>query len=583
MIGRRESEGLVPRVWAPRPDEVRLWADGAVRPMHPTGGGWWVSEGAALPPGTRWGYQLFGDGLAGEESVVADPRARRMPDGVHGPGEVVPRFAAPRWPGRELTGGVIYELHIGTFTPRGTLDSAIERLPHLVDLGVDFVELLPVNAFNGIWNWGYDGVAWYAVQESYGGPEAYLRLVDAAHALGLAVIQDVVYNHLGASGNHLPQFGPYLRSGIRNTWGDSVNFDEPEVRAFVLDNARMWLEDYGVDGLRLDAVHALIDEDSPRHILRELADQTASLADALGRPLSLIAESDLNDPRMIAEDGLAMTAQWSDDYHHAVHVALTGETAGYYADFAPLYALGKVWSRGFFHDGSYSSFREREHGAPIPPEIPPSRLVVFAQDHDQIGNRAVGDRLSATLSPDRLLVGAVLTLAAPGTPMLFMGEEWAASTPWQFFTSHPEPELGRATAEGRIAEFERMGWDPSVVPDPQDPETFRRSKLDWAELAGPPHDRVYAGFRELVRVRRETPELGGVGFEELSAEVDEDARTAALRAGGVVVYANLGVSDWTVPVDDVLFATSADVGSAASGSWVLPPDSAIIARVAPVR
>ncbi|MBI5161980.1 MAG: malto-oligosyltrehalose trehalohydrolase [Micrococcales bacterium] len=576
---------MIPRVWAPRPDEVRLWVDGgsggAVHPMHPTEGGWWASEGAPLSPGSRWGYHLFGEGLQGEAAVIADPRARRMPEGVHGPGQVVPGYAAPQWDGRELAGGVIYELHVGTFTPTGTLESAIERLPDLADLGVDFVELLPVNGFNGAWNWGYDGVAWFTVQESYGGPDAYLRFVATAHTLGLGVIQDVVYNHLGASGNHLPQFGPYLRSGSRNTWGDSVNFDEPEVRRFVLDNARMWLEDYGVDGLRLDAVHALVDEDSPRHILRELADQTAVLAERLGRPLSLIAESDLNDPRMIAEDGHGMTAQWSDDYHHAVHVALTGETEGYYADFASLEALGKAWSQGFFHDGTYSSFRDREHGSPIPAEIPPSRLVVFAQDHDQIGNRAAGDRLAASLSTDRLLVGAVLTLAAPGTPMLFMGEEWAASTPWQFFTSHPEPELGKATAEGRIAEFERMGWDPSVVPDPQDPGTFERSRLDWSERDEPPHDRVLAAYRELLRLRRATPELGGVGFPELSAEVDDAACTAALRSGAVTVYANLGTAEWTVPADELLFATCAEVSSPVSGTLVLPPDSAVITRLAP--
>ncbi|MDO9397980.1 MAG: malto-oligosyltrehalose trehalohydrolase, partial [Herbiconiux sp.] len=387
----------------------------------------------------------------------------------------------------QLAGGLIYELHLGTFTPEGTLDAAIGRLDHLVDLGVSHVELLPVNAFNGQWNWGYDGVLWYAVHEGYGGPSAYQRFVDAAHAHGLAVIQDVVYNHLGPSGNYLPEFGPYLREGSRNTWGDSVNLDESAVREFIVENALMWMRDHHVDGLRLDAVHALHDEQAV-HILRELAERTDALSAHENRPLTLIAESDLNDPTLILPrdaGGYGLTAQWSDDWHHAVHVALSGETVGYYADFAAEDAVAKVSEGGFFHDGTFSSFRDRAHGAPIPPEVPAWRLVTFAQDHDQIGNRAAGDRLSASLSVDRLAVAAVLTLTAPGTPMLFMGEEWGASTPWQFFTSHPEPELGRAVSEGRKAEFARMEWDTDSVPDPQDPATFERSHLDWSEPSTP--------------------------------------------------------------------------------------------------
>jgi maltooligosyltrehalose trehalohydrolase len=568
---------LRPSVWAPRAGVVAIEVDGERHPLADAGGGWWAWEGAPLAPGTRYGFLLDGDG-----SALPDPRGRRLPDGVHGLSAVEAEAEPPTagWAGRELAGGVIYELHVGTFTREGTLDSAVERLPHLVELGVDFVEVLPVNAFNGEWNWGYDGVAWFAVQESYGGPAAYRRFVQAAHDAGLAVIQDVVYNHLGPSGNYLPRFGPYLRDGSRNTWGDSVDFDQPEVRAYVLDNARMWLEEYGVDGLRLDAVHALVDPDSPRHILRELADQAAEIAERTGLPRTLIAESDLNDPVMISPDGHAMTAQWSDDYHHAVHVALTGETDGYYADFAPLGALAKAWGQGFFHDGTFSTFRGREHGARIPDDVPAARLVTFGQDHDQIGNRAAGDRLSATLPPRRLALAAVLTLATPYTPMLFMGEEWGASTPWQFFTSHPEPELGRATAEGRIAEFERMGWDPDVVPDPQDPATFQHSKLDWDELGEPAHRRLYALYRELIALRRTLPELGGAVLGDLSAEADETSRTIALRARDVVVFANLGDDDWTVPADELLFRTDDDVYSNADGDLTLPPDSAALVRLA---
>ncbi len=369
---------------------------------------------------------------------------------------------------------MVYELHVGTFTPGGTLDSAIERLDHLVDLGVDLVEVMPVNAFNGTHNWGYDGVAWFAVAEPYGGPDAYRRFVDACHARGLGVVQDVVHNHLGPSGNYLPLFGPYLKAG-RNTWGDLVNLDgegSAEVRRYILDNVRMWFEDFHVDALRLDAVHALSDT-SEVHLLEEMAIETAALSAHLRRPLTLIAESDLNDTTLVTPreaGGRGLDAQWSDDFHHAVHVALTGETTGYYADFEPLEALAKVCEKGFFHDGTFSSFRDRDHGRPVDTaHMPTWRLVVANQNHDQVGNRARGDRPAEHLDDDQVACAALLTLAGPFTPMLFMGEEWAASSPFAFFTSHPEPELGKATADGRIAEFEQMGWDPDEVPRPAGP------------------------------------------------------------------------------------------------------------------
>ena len=403
------------------------------------------------------------------------------------------------WTGRQLAGSVIYELHVGTFTPQGDLDAAIGKLDHLRSIGVDFVELMPVNAFNGTHNWGYDGVGWFAVHEGYGGPDAYRRFVDACHAAGLGVVQDVVHNHLGPSGNYLSLFGPYLKDG-RNTWGDLVNLDgegSAEVRRYILDNVRMWFEELHVDALRLDAVHALSDT-SPVHLLEEMAIETAALSAHLRRPLTLIAESDLNDTLLVRPreaGGYGLDAQWSDDFHHAVHVALSGETAGYYADFEPLEALAKVCERGFFHDGTWSSFRERDHGGPVDTEhMPTWRLVVANQNHDQIGNRARGDRLAEHLDDDQLACAALLTLAGPFTPMLFMGEEWAASSPFQFFTSHPEPELGTATAAGRIAEFEMMGWNADEVPDPQDVETFR----PLAARLGRAHDRPARGGARLL-------------------------------------------------------------------------------------
>lgn len=586
-------------VWAPRARRVRLRRrDEADLDLLPAEPGWWAAP-IDLPSGTEYGFVLDD-----ADRVLPDPRSRRQPHGVHelsavfDPADHVWHDGA--WTGRQLAGGLIYELHVGTFTPEGTLDAAATRFAYLRELGVTHVELLPVNGFNGVWNWGYDGVLWYTVHEAYGGPAAYQRFVDAAHTAGLAVIQDVVYNHLGPSGNYLPEFGPYLRDAARNTWGLSVNLDAPEVRDYIVDNALMWLRDYHVDGLRLDAVHALHDE-SPVHILRELAEAADALSAHLGRPLSLIAESDLNDPTLILPreaGGYGLTAQWSDDYHHSVHVALTGETVGYYEDFGALEALPKVWRSGFFHDGTYSSFRGRPHGFPIPDAVPAWRLVTFGQDHDQIGNRATGDRLSQNLSTDRLAVAAVLTLTTPGTPMLFMGEEWGASTPWQFFTSHPEPELGAATARGRIEEFARMGWDPDAVPDPQDPETFQRSKLEWAEASTSPEDgvdhaRLLALYRRLAQLRRDLPELTDPAFDHGVATACEGEsggpgdRWFVLSRGELRILVNLTDrqrSFSTAPGSHLVFATVAlEVGSATQSEtvFVLPPDSAAI--VAPVR
>src|ERR1700712_5538657 len=349
-------------VWAPIPKRGRPQVDGTVHDLRQDDGGWWRAEVDAEPEAD------YGFLLDDTETPRPDPRSRRQPAGVHG---LSRRFdpsahawGDSAWTGRPLAGGVVYELHVGTFTPEGTLDAAIGRLGHLVRLGVDFVELLPVNGFNGTHNWGYDGVLWYTVHEGYGGPAAYQRFVDACHARGLAVLQDVVYNHLGPSGNYLPQFGPYLTDENANTWGAAVNLAEPSVRRYILDNAALWLRDYHVDGLRLDAVHALVDP-SPKHLLQELAEERDARSAFLGRPLTLIAESDLNDPKLIMPreaGGFGLTAQWSDDYHHSLHVALTGETTGYYADFESLGALAKTSTEGFFHNGTYSSFRESKHG-----------------------------------------------------------------------------------------------------------------------------------------------------------------------------------------------------------------------------
>ena len=571
-------------IWAPDVSAITLVADGSEYPMSQRGGGWWTASAAPAGGEVDYGY------LPGTDTTpLPDPRSRRQPAGVHSLSRTFDPsthdWADGNWPGRELQGAVIYELHLGTFTPEGTLEAAAGKLGYLKDLGVDFVELLPVNGFNGTHNWGYDGVLWYTVHEGYGGPAAYQRFVDAAHRAGLGVIQDVVYNHLGPSGNYLPRFGPYLKSGEGNTWGDSVNLDghgSDEVRRYILDNAAMWLRDYHVDGLRIDAVHAFKDERAV-HLLEDFGALGDAVAAETGRPITMIAESDLNNPRLLYPrdvNGYGLEGQWSDDFHHAVHVNISGETAGYYSDFNSLGALAKVLRDGFFHDGSYSSFRGRHHGRPINTGlVHPAALVVCSQNHDQIGNRAIGDRLSQSLSYGQLALAAVLTLTSPFTPMLFMGEEYGATTPWQFFTSHPEPELGKATAEGRIKEFERMGWDPAVVPDPQDPETFRRSKLNWGEAAEGHHARLLELYRSLTALRRSTPELAGLGFTDTAVDYSEEEGWLRFRRGDVHVALNF--SEQAVKLDDAggTLLLSTDEATRPDGaSLVLAPWSAAILR-----
>ncbi|MGY2079392.1 malto-oligosyltrehalose trehalohydrolase [Modestobacter sp. SYSU DS0657] len=572
-------------VWAPLPERVRLQVDGQVHDMQRDDEGWWRATVPAEPE-SDYGFLLDDN-----ETPRPDPRSRRQPDGVHGLSRrfdpATYSWGDAAWTGRPLAGGVVYEMHVGTFTPEGTLDAAIDRLGHLVDLGVDFVEVLPVNAFNGTHNWGYDGVAWYAVQETYGGPAAYQRFVDACHQRGLGVIQDVVYNHLGPSGNYLPEFMPIFSEGGANTWGNSVNLSGPdsdEVRRYILDNVQMWLRDMHVDGLRLDAVHALVDERAT-HVLEEMAIETEKLSVALGRPLTLIAESDLNDPRLVTPrvaGGTGIDAQWSDDFHHSLHTQLTGEAQGYYADFADagLEGLARVLTGAYFHAGDWSSFRRRHHGRPVDTtQLPGWKFLGYLQDHDQIGNRAVGDRISASLSPGLLAVGATLVLTSPFTPMLFMGEEWGASTPWQFFTSHPEPELGKATAEGRIGEFAAHGWDAAVVPDPQDPETFTRSKLDWSELAQEPHATLLATHKTLLALRKQHPELLDPDLSTTGVTWDDDERWVVVERGSLRVVANLSGEQRRIELDaaagDVLFSTGEAPGL--DGATVtVPAESAAV-------
>ncbi|HUB58533.1 MAG TPA: malto-oligosyltrehalose trehalohydrolase [Mycobacterium sp.] len=576
-------------VWAPKPEQVRLDVDGEVYPMARGDDGWWRATVDATPT-ARYGYLLDDD-----PKVLPDPRSPRQPDGVHGSSQLwepaTQAWTDGGWTGRSVQGAVIYELHIGTFTPAGTFDSAIEKLDYLVDLGVDFVEVMPVNAYSGTHGWGYDGVLWYAVHEPYGGPGGLVRFVDACHGRGLGVLIDAVFNHLGPSGNYLPRFGPYLSSGS-NPWGEGINIadaDSDEVRRYIIDCALRWMRDFHADGLRLDAVHALVDT-TAIHILEELAAETEALAWQLDRPLSLIAESDLNDPRLITPRGpsdfiigYGMTAQWDDDIHHAIHTAVSGERQGYYADFGSLATLSKTLRKGFFHAGTYSSFRKRRHGRPLNTAegsgIPATRLLAYTCTHDQVGNRALGDRPSQNLSYGQLAVKAALVLGSPYTAMLFMGEEWGASTPFQFFSSHPEPELARATAEGRRKEFADHGWDADEIPDPQDPETFQRSKLDWSEVDAGDHARLRQIYHELIALRRSETDLADPWLDNMVIDYDEDRRWIVMRRGRLVIACNLGAAAVTVPFTGEVVLCSASPDVAASVTELQPYSFAILRAV----
>ncbi|WP_274563421.1 malto-oligosyltrehalose trehalohydrolase [Streptomyces spiramyceticus] len=574
-------------VWAPQADRVALRLGGETHAMErdPGRDGWWTAE-AEADDGDRYGFVLD-DG-----HVLPDPRSRRQPEGPDGLSAVVDHntFAwTGGWRGRPLPGAVLYELHIGTYTPEGTFDAAARRLGHLAELGITHVELMPVCPFPGTHGWGYEGVSLWAVHEPYGGPEGLKRFVDTAHGLGIGVVLDVVHNHLGPSGNYLPLFGPYFTDTHHTPWGSAVNLDAPgsdEVRTYLLDSALAWLRDYRIDGLRLDAVHALADTRALT-FLEELSTAVDSLAAETGRPLFLIAESDLCDPRTTTPreaGGLGLHAQWNDDFHHALHTTLTGESQGYYADFAraPIDALAKTLTHVFFHDGTYSTFRGRTHGRPVDrTKTPAHRFLAYSQTHDQVGNRALGDRLSATLSPGLLACAATLVLTGPFTPMLFMGEEWAARTPWQFFTDHTDPELAQAVRAGRRREFAAHGWAEEDIPDPQDPRTRERSCLDWSEPAVAPHARILAWYRELITLRRERPDLADPDLAAVKVAYDEAARWVAYRRGDVRVAVNLSKEPATIALGRngrsvVLAAWEPVTPPGPDGQLRLPPESCVV-------
>jgi maltooligosyltrehalose trehalohydrolase len=570
-------------VWAPLAKKVAVRVGSSALPMHgPDEQGWWYLKIDNSGPGTDYCYLIDSD-----EKCYPDPRSQWQPHGVHGMSRLYDHslfvWNDSYWQGLPLASGVVYELHIGTFTPEGTLDGAIEKLDYLVGLGITHVELMPVASFAGDRGWGYDGVALFSVHEPYGGPDALKRFVDAAHQKGLAVLLDVVYNHFGPVGNYTGKFGPYLVDAHRTPWGGAVNLEDEwahQVRRFLCDNALMWLRDYHIDGLRLDAVHAFVDR-SAIHFLEQLSAEVEALSAALGRRLTLIAESDLNDPRVVtprAAGGLGMDAQWSDDFHHALFAVLCGGSAkGYYSDFGELGQLAKALEQSYVYDGIYSTYRNRVHGRPAG-HVPQDRFLGYIQNHDQVGNRALGDRLREIAGFDRAKVAAAVVLLSPFIPMIFQGEEWAASSPFQYFANHDDPEMDRLVAEGRRKEFAAFGWPPESIPNPASRETFERSKLIWDEVNEGEHAEMLAWYRELIRLRRTTPALSDGESGHTRVLYDQRETRFSLQRGDVTLCCNLGETERQFPVPEGGEVVLSSRGEAhwKDGAVMVPPNAAVI-------
>jgi maltooligosyltrehalose trehalohydrolase len=568
------------KVWAPGAQRVQLRLGKDLLEMAPLAGGEWSMRHSEAPASADYWFLLDGG------DPLPDPRSPCQPYGVHGSSRLVDhsqfRWSDARWQAPSLSSAVIYELHIGTFTPEGTFESAAAQLNYLVSLGVTHVELMPVHEFTGEWGWGYDGVDLFAPHHVYGGPAGLKTFVNACHAAGLGVLLDVVYNHLGPDGNYLNRFGPYFTNKYSTPWGPAINLDGPgstDVRRFLCDNALMWLRDYHLDGLRIDAIHAIFDS-SAMHFLEQLATEVKELEAHIGRRLALIAESDLNDPSVVTSreaGGFGMDAQWSDDFHHALHTVLTGERLGYYADFGTLADLAKALTNAFVYDGRDSAFRKRQHGR-APKGLPGWRFLGYLQNHDQVGNRARGDRSGHLMNPDRLKIGAALVLCSPFIPMLFQGEEFAASTPFRYFTHHQNPELARAVSEGRRQEFAAFGWPPEDVCDPQNPETFARSKLDWSECTREPHASLLDWHRRLIALRRTIPALSDGRLDRVEVQFDERQQWLVLRRGPVAVACSLAKETQIVsmPFPGVPLLASKAPCPADENGIALPPDSVVI-------
>ena len=515
------------RLWAPQASKVDL---GIVRPFSATVAmrscprGYWEADLANTAPDTAYFFQVDGG------APRPDPASRFQPDGVHGPSAITRRefdWQDEVWRGVSRDDLVLYELHVGTFSREGSFEGVIPHLAYLRELGVTCIELMPVAQFPGSRNWGYDGVHPFAVQNTYGGPEGLKRLVDSCHRHGMGVALDVVYNHLGPEGNYLSEFGPYFTRRYNTPWGAAINFDGPhsdEVRRFFIDNAVYWVREFHMDALRLDAVHGIFDQ-TAYPFLEELGDAVHAEAERLNRSVLVIAESDLSDPRLVRSrelGGMGLDAEWADGFHHSLRVLLTGDQSGYYQDYGKVGDLAKAMAQGYVFTGQYSSLRKRRYGSPVQ-DIPDSRFVVFSQNHDQVGNRMLGERLSGLVPYEAQKVAAAAVTLSPHTPLLFMGEEYGEEAPFLYFVSHTDPGLADAVRRGRKAEFADFAWQ-GEPPDPQDQATFERSKLNFDLRERDSHRRLHDYYAELLRLRREIPALTSRRKDQISVHADEEKR-----------------------------------------------------------
>ncbi|MBB5056627.1 maltooligosyltrehalose trehalohydrolase [Granulicella aggregans] len=569
------------KLWAPRPNKVSVQICNQLHPMEgPDEHGMWHALVETCGPGDDYGFVLDDDPQA-----WPDPRSKWQPNGVHGLSRIYDQKAFhwrdQFWQGPPLTGAIIYEMHIGTFTKDGTFDSAITKLHELQALGVTHIEVMPVAAYAGDRGWGYDGVALFAVTENYGGPEALKRFVDACHDTGLAVLLDVVYNHFGPVGNYTGKYGPYVTNRHITPWGDAINFEEAgsdEVRRFFCDNALMWMRDFHFDGLRLDAVHEFMDR-SALHFMEQLSAEVDVASATLGRRLVLIAESDLNDPRIVTPRearGYGMDAQWSDDFHHALFTILHCDEGGkgYYDDFGSLDKLVKSLKDIFVYDGVYSKYRKRRHGRPVI-GLSAHHFIGFIQNHDQVGNRATGDRLEHIIGLDKAKVAAGIVLTSPFTPMIFQGEEFAASTPFQYFADHEDEEMAKLVSAGRKKEFAAFGWDDGLIPDPEDRETFLRSKLNWDEVHQDYHADMLDWFTKLIHIRRASPSLNDGDTAHTQIIFEPEDKWLVMERGQVKVLTNLGSkpAEFDVPSGYRLIAQSRPEVTIEGEKAKLPPNT----------
>ncbi len=573
-------------VWAPRRQKVAVQIGDRAIPMQgPSHRGFWKADVPEAGHGTDYAFLLDND-----PTPYPDPRSFWQPKDVHSCSRVLDHkkfnWTDQRFRAIPLPSGIVYEMHVGTFTQEGTLDSAIGRLEYLCELGITHIELLPIASYEGEFSWGYDGVSPYAPDETVGGPDAVKRFVDACHAKGMAVILDVVYNHFGPAGNYTNQFGPYYTEKHKTPWGAAINLEEggsDEVRRFFIDNALMWLRDYHFDGLRLDATHEMIDR-SAMHFLEQLAREVEDLSAANGRDLILIAENDLNDPRVVTSieaSGYGMDAQWSDDFHHALFSLLANEKVGYFEDFGAVWQLAHTLKHVFLYDGRYSTYRKHDHGRPVK-TLSYHKYLGFIQNHDQIGNRAKGERVHQIVGTAKARLAAGVVFTAPFIPMIFMGEEWGASTPWMYFADFQDEQLRLAVRQGRKRDFAHFGFGDDV-PNPDDPSTFQASKLKWDELPAPEHESMLDWYRKLIRMRRRSIALNRGDMSQMSVTFDEGRRWIRTDRTDICTLINLADTENTLdmPHGADLLLSSATAPQREGHTVTLPPFSMAVYHLPP--